>query len=130
MEWDRYADRFGYVSIMGREYSLIIESLSDTRLVELASDVGVKKNKEGVLFWFKEWSQNNFLSYLSLQCKYTHIAECEIDKKSNRTVINLHHNFSKKYSFYLAECIRVSLEPNYELAENISCSDNSVTLSL
>lgn len=102
LEWDRYAERFGYISIMGVEYQSIIESLSNTKLVYLAHQVGVHKNREGVLFWFKEWSQANFLSYLNLQCRYTRIAECEFTKDRGRTLINLHHNFGRKYSSYLA----------------------------
>jgi hypothetical protein len=130
LEWDRYADRFGYVSIMGQEYNLLIESLSSTKIAELARHVGVLKNREGVLFWFKEWSRPNFLSYLSLQCKYTRIAEYESTNDGDRTLINLHHSFSKKYSSYIAECIRASLESSSESDQNITCNDNSVTLSL
>lgn len=128
VEWDRYADKFGFVTITRNGFKSFIEAIDDEKLSQVARGLGGTNPKEMMLFWYKKLNIDTFLRYLSAYCRYGRIAEYEVDAHDGTYIITIHHELGEKYSRFLAgffgEAIRTTLGaiPRSELG------GNSVTL--
>jgi hypothetical protein len=78
VEWDKYADRFGYITLTRESLSRILNAIDDNKLIESAQDYGSTVLKEFLMFWFKELNIDSVLNALSLRCKYANVAEYEL----------------------------------------------------
>jgi hypothetical protein len=127
LEWNRFADRFGYLEVARDEYRVILGSLSAEKLRELGETVGASSNREGVLFWYNDLTLNSFLSYIRLQCRYGRIAEYESSRQSDTVQFRLHHNLGEKYSHYLAASLGQLLKNSLDADPQIDIAGNSVS---
>lgn len=65
VEWDKYADRFGYVTLTRESLRRILNATDDNKLIESAQDYGSTVPKEFLMFWFKELNIDSVLTALS-----------------------------------------------------------------
>ena len=100
VEWDRYVERFGFVTIMRDGFRILHEELKEEEIERLARDIGGRNPREAMLFWFKSANTENLLKWLSLHCKYGRIAECEIQRLGNCYTITLHHLVKNTHCFW------------------------------
>ena len=100
-EWDRYAEKFGYISITRDALRGILECLDDDKLCCLAEDLGSQEPRDALMFWFKEITVESFLSFLSNISKYCQVGQLEIETKSTNCVFALRHDVGAKWSKYL-----------------------------
>lgn len=128
-EWDRYAERYGFVTITRDGFRAIHEAIDDETLVNLMKDIGSRNPREASLFWFKRLDLETFLAWLSLHCKYGKIAECEIDALGRRYSITLHHALGKKYSLALGSWCDRALRTIAHVSPKLELSENSVMIT-
>jgi hypothetical protein len=129
VEWDKYADRFGYVTLTRESLRRILNATDDNKLKESAQDYGSTIPKEFLMFWFKELNIDSVLTALSLRCKYANIAEYEIKIDGSNYIIILHHDPGIRWSEFFGytlqqEIIKIVLQ----ILARLEISRNSVVL--
>jgi hypothetical protein len=128
VEWDRFAERYGFISITRNGFRRIQEALGEGNLVKVAEELGALNPKEMVSFWFKEINVDTFLGWLSTYCRYGRIAEYELETNGRNYTVTLRHELGSEYSrflgYYIVQAIRTVLGTDSRL----DVSTNSVTV--
>ncbi len=123
-QWDRYAEKFGMVTITRTGLRAMIEALDEEAAAKLARETGGHNPKEVTLFWFRKPNLETFLSYLNIMCRYGGIGEYELEMDGKNCTILFHHslglNVSKYYGHFFTEAIReiVGVAPRTEAGRN------------
>jgi hypothetical protein len=73
-EWDRYAEKYGLVSLTRAGSRSILEAIDDNKLSQIGKGLGKTSFKEFLMFWFKKTDVEKVIEGLSLWCKYGGIA--------------------------------------------------------
>lgn len=128
VEWDRYADKFGFVTITRDGFLAFLSAIDDEKLVEVAKKLGSTNPREMTLFWFKKLNIQTFLAYLSLYCKYGRIAEYEFENEGKDYIITIHHELGRKYSFFLTHFFTEAIKTIVGSDPKAETSKNSVAL--
>jgi hypothetical protein len=109
-EWDRYADKFGLVTITRAGLRTMIDGLDEESAQRIARETGSQNPREMTLFWFKKHNFDTFLSYLNIICRYGRIGEYEVEMDGRNCTILFHHglglNVSKYHGYFFTEAIR------------------------
>ena len=53
-EWDRYAEKFGLISLTRADSRSILEAIDDNKLSQIGKDLGKRAFKEFLMIWFKK----------------------------------------------------------------------------
>jgi len=88
-DWDRYADRFGFVTITRNGYRDLIQMIRDEDLAALGSKLGAHNPREMTLFWFKRLNLDTFLRYLSLVSRYARTLQHDVAMDGRDIVLTL-----------------------------------------
>lgn len=124
-EFDRLSEKFEYVTVSQKKFSLIIHELDDSKIERVGRDAGGTVPKEVILFWFNELSLNTFLRYVSIFSRYYKLATCEIQINGGHHTIMLRHDLGPKWSkflrYYFEEAARQILDvvPRFEVNEDL-----------
>jgi len=107
VEWDMYADRFGFTSMPREALSRMIELLSEDEVRDLGRWVGENVYRAFTTFVFKHVDMDTVLEVIpKLTSRYTKAFEYEEKRDDSRTVIVLRHGRGRKYSLYYEELAR------------------------
>ena len=123
-EWDRYTERFGYLTISKDLFTSVLGAADNDRLTQAALDLGNRLPKEIILFFFKELNVDTFLAYMTLTCKYGHIAENEVETQGRNYTVTIHHDLGEKWSNYLQHFVgqtmknQIGISPKFEVIQN------------
>lgn len=112
-EWDRYAQKFGYVSIPAQLFASLLDSVDDGKIVEIAGNSGVDLVKEMVQFWFRRVDRETFFEFMQLLTKYGGVAEYDFESNGKNHVATIHHHFGQKWSDFFATMIKVILKESF-----------------
>ena len=120
-EWDRYLERYGFVTLGRQGYKRLIEMLSDEQAVAHGKDVGDVNAPEITRFWFGKLNLQTFLSLITLYSKYSGIYDYQHASSGRAHTITFHHELGPRYSLVLAnymdQAIRkiVGVRPRFEV---------------
>ena len=123
-EWDRYIERFGYMTISKDLFTSVLGAADDAKLTQAALELGQRLPKEVILFFFKELNVDTFLAYMTLTSKYGHIAENEVETTGRNYTVTIHHDLGEKWSNYLSNFIgqtmknQLGITPQFDLVKN------------
>jgi len=104
-EWDRYTERFGFVSFARRTFKSILEEIDECKVEEIATKTGSSALKAVTLFWFKELNAETLLNTLSNYCKYSGLGVSEIKVDGAQCTMTFRHDLGRKYSIYLKNAV-------------------------
>src|SRR6185437_10138279 len=99
--WDRFAERFGYVSITHEGFREMLDLIDDETLSAHAMRVGARMPTEITLFWFKKLNLQTFFSFIELYSKYNGSYQYELETKGRDHTITFHHILGPKYTIFL-----------------------------
>lgn len=122
-EWERIADKFGFMYLAGDALIAILDALDDAQIVKIAEECGASIPKAVMEFWFSHVSYETFLKYLSLRSTYQHFVNHEVvSDKDGHLVITARHEHGRKWSIwssnFLAQAIRTNFGVNPQLEIN------------
>lgn len=122
-EWDRLADRVGFVTFTGSFMRDIVEYVPDEDLRKMVQKTYGNWMKELTMFWFKEANFETFLSTVKLLNKYTRVTECEIHAEGRNYTMNFHHEPSRKLSLVIWTLLEqafseLGIRPTHEIGDN------------
>ncbi|UCC58660.1 MAG: hypothetical protein JSW14_01710 [Candidatus Bathyarchaeum sp.] len=124
VEWDRYTEKFGYITISKDLFTSVLGAADNARLTQAALELGGRLPKEVILFFFKDLNVDTFLAYMTLTCKYGHIAENEVETQGRNYTVTIHHDLGKKWSNYLQHFVgqtmknQLGINPKFEVIQN------------
>ena len=125
-EWDRYTEAFGFISLPRSGLKLIIESLDDETIKQIAGQIGSRQSKELMMYFFKEINLDTFVSAISLFSKYAGFGSYEIESNGRDHTVVLHHELGRKWSIYVAYLTSESLKITLEISPRFQITENSV----
>jgi len=125
-EWDRYTERFGYMTISKDLFTSVLGAADDAKLTQAALDLGQRLPKEVILFFFKELNVDTFLAYMTLTCKYGHIAENEVETHGRNYTVTIHHDLGEKWSNYLSNFVGQTMKNQLGITPHFDVIKNSV----
>ena len=105
-------------------FASVLGATDDARLAQAASELGNRLPKEVILFFFKELNVDTFLAYMTLTCKYGHIAENEVETQGRNYTATIHHDLGEKWSSYLQHFVgqtmknQLGIAPKFEVIKN------------
>ena len=127
-EWDRYTEKFGFVSLTREGLRGILEAAEEEKLTKAAEDLGARIGKEFMMFRFKKVNVKTFLEGLSLFARYGGIAEWEADSDGRSHTIAAHHDLGAKWSSYLGRLLDRIMETSLRIVPQVELTKTSVIL--
>ena len=103
-----------------------IDAAEDAKLNQAAIELGMRLPKEVILFFFKELNIDTFLAYMTLTCKYGHIAENEVETHGREYTVTIHHDLGDKWSNYLQNFVGETMKKQLEIAPKFDVTKNSL----
>jgi hypothetical protein len=101
VEWDRFAEDFGFVNIPSQLFRALLQNGREENLSEIAEKLGPELNESVLTLWFKETSIKAFLDMLSLITKHGGILKSEASQRDGHYTIILKHELGQKWSEFL-----------------------------
>jgi hypothetical protein len=129
VEWDRFVERYGFISITRDGFQALHEALSREELANLARSLGERNPPDTALFWFKSLSLKTLLDWFSLHCKYGKIADYELDISGRKYTVVLHHALGQKYSEFLGSWVEHALRSVAKVEPKTEATKNSVVIT-
>ncbi len=128
-EWDRFAEKFGVVTLSADLFRALMESVGETELERIANDFGARLPNEAMLFWFKKADLDAFLRYLSLNSRYGNLGayELEVDGRIHR--ISIRHDYGENWSKFLRLFLGSILEKSLGIVPRFRVSKNGILVS-
>jgi hypothetical protein len=128
IEWDKYAERFGYITLTRASLRRILKATDVDKLKECAQDYGSTVPKEFLMFWFKELSIDSILAALSLRCKYANVAEYELKIDGRDYMIILHHDLGIRWSEFFGYTLQQEIKIVLQVLARLEITKNSIVL--
>lgn len=100
VEWDKDAEKFGFVQVPGRILKSAFDKLKRPQIVAIA-DLHARLTQELVNFWFKDMSMENLIKFFQLNNKYSGLYQHEELNTSRTVTFILKHRLGKHWSEYL-----------------------------
>jgi hypothetical protein len=129
LEWDRFAERYGFISVTQETFSTILDKIDEEKLVEASKELGSRVPKDILLFWYGKTGVNGFIKYLSLLSDYATFAHFEVTRSGPNYLVTAHHNLGAKWSGYLKSFLQTALKSTTGIDGQVETSQNSVSLS-
>jgi hypothetical protein len=112
-EWDRYAEKFGRVSLPGEALKAIIEATEPDKLRAAAEEFTASVPKDYIMFHYKKLDVEACLLHLSFLSRYAGMFKYELQTEQDRNyTVTVHHKFGEKWSYWLKESISIGLFRN------------------
>jgi hypothetical protein len=125
-EWDRYTESFGFISLPRSGLKLIMESLDDETIKQIAGQIGSSHGKELIMFFFKKLTLDTFVSAISLFSKYAGFGSYEMESNGRDHTVVLHHELGRKWSIYVAHLMSQGLKSTLGISPKFQIAENSV----
>jgi hypothetical protein len=127
-EWDRYIEKIGFISLPREVIKLVVDSIDDEKIRQLAEGFGSRHGEEYMMFWSKRLSPDMFLDQLALFCRYAGLARYEIYSDEGDHVIVLHHELGRKWSIFLSHKLTQVMKNTIKVIPRFDITEHSVVL--
>ena len=125
-QWDRYAEKFGFVSVGKDLFSSVLGAADEDKLAKIADDLGRQLPKQFILFWFKKLNIENFLAYISLISRYGGIAKCETQVDWRESTVTVLHELGPRWSIFMEHFIDQGLRTCLGITAEFDTTKNSL----
>lgn len=113
VEWDRYAIKFGRVSLLNESLKAILEATDADKLKTVTEEFNNSVPKDYLMFHYKKLNVDTCLKHIYLISRYAGMFEYELHKEQERDyTVTIHHKFGDKWSYWLKESISIGIFKN------------------
>ena len=121
IEWDRYAEKFGRVSLPSEALKAIIEATEQDKLRTTVEEFATSVPKDYVMFHYRKLDVEACLLHLSFLSRYAGMFKYEVQKEQERNyTITIHHKFGEKWSYWLKSLFLLAyLRMSWELFQRL-----------
>jgi hypothetical protein len=124
-EWDRFAHKFGFVTIPRVNYKRVIDVMSEPDYL-VATEHAPSTFLEMIRFWYKRVDAETLCAFCERLSKYVGTTQCEIDENNGNYTINLEHDFGMKYSLHLKRVYELGIRQALGIEPRIETTSSSV----
>lgn len=128
-EWDRYAEQFGFVTLTGDGFRVLLEAIEEEKLNEIAEDVAPSLSREVALHFFKRVDFETFLRFILALFRYGHLGEYHVETTEDGDTLTVHHDLGPNWSLLLSRSIQQSLKAISNISPELSMVENTFILS-
>lgn len=125
-DFDRYSDKFEYITLPKEAFHLIIQELDDESVARIGTQVGQTVPKEVAQFWFKTLDINAFLFFLSNVVKHSNLTQYDIKLVGGTYAVTLHHDLGMQWSKFLRYCFEGAVNTILNTSATFELSKNTV----
>jgi len=113
LDWDRYIEKLGRVSLPTEALRAIIEATETDKLRKAAEEFSASVPKDYIIFRYKKLDLETCLLHLSFLSKYAGLFQYELQIERERNyIITIHHKLGEKWSYWLKESISIGIFKN------------------
>ena len=130
IEWQRYAERFGIVSMSKDAFKYVLDSLDDKQIIELATTIGQKAPKEFILFKWKKIDSENIVNFIKIYFGHCGYGQYDYNKdiENSNYTFSIHHDFGRKGSLFLKSFLETLLKSTLKKDCQSIVSENSLAI--
>jgi hypothetical protein len=129
VEWDRYLNKFSFISIASETFRSILNVVDDKELENIAKDLGSEMPKAVTMFWFKKLNLETLLNGAALFGKYSGLHTNEIEFNEGKCIATFHHNLGEKWSTFFRHFISQFLNSTVGIVPQTDVTSNLVVVS-
>ena len=129
LEWQRYIERFGTIVMSKDAFKLILEFLTEDKVVDLAVNIAAKAPKEFVLFKWKHLSSDNVINFVRMFFAHCGYGQYDYVKDQSTNKFSIRHELGQKGSLFLTTYIKTVLKSTLGIDSETITTDNSITIS-
>ena len=128
LEWQRYTERFGTIEISKNAFRLILESLSEAKVVDLAINIAQKNPIEFMLFKWKDHSSTNAINFIKMYLGHCWHVQFDYVKEQGTNKFSICHELGRKGSLFLKAFLETIIQTTLRRDSEITFTDNNITL--
>ncbi len=110
LEWERYAERFGFLSVTRETFMALFSHLDDAELIDIAKSVSASIMKEFAFYSWEIKGLKSYLDFIQRFARYARIGEWEVKHDGPFFRVYLIHKMGPKVSLYMSELYSDLLE--------------------
>lgn len=124
-EWDRYVEKFGFVSISRLFVQRLLESSTDEVIEGIGNELGKRLPREMSQFWFKRVDVESLLALMSLYCTYGGAGQYELETDGRNYTAMARHEFGEKWSLFLKHLLKeafvssLNIVPEFQMSKEL-----------
>jgi hypothetical protein len=126
-DWDRFADKFGFITITKMGYATMFELIPDEQLDQMAERMGSQNSRDMTLFWFKRLGLDTFLAYLNLVARYARTFQYEVDRQGAEVTLLVQTDLGARHSRFLLHFLSEAIHAVVGAVPRTQMGRNSVT---
>ncbi len=129
VEWQRYMERFGTIVLSKDAFKIILDSLDEKSLLNLAVDIGEKAPKEFILFKWKGLATDNVIKFIKMYFDHCGYGTHDQAKTEGRVIFSIRHDLGKKGSLFLKTFLETLIKSTIGKSCTSTTTANSLVLS-
>ncbi|MGP8070378.1 MAG: hypothetical protein ACLP5V_10860 [Candidatus Bathyarchaeia archaeon] len=124
-EWDRYTQKFGFVTVPRSNYKHMIDAMDEQTYVA-ATIEAPSTFLEMIRFWYKRVDARIVCDFCARLSKYVETTRCEVEEKDGDYTITIEHDLGMKYSNHLQRVYETVIRDALRIDPKIEVTNNSV----
>ena len=124
-EWDRYTQKFGFVTVPRSTYKRMIEAM-DEQTYRSATEEAPSTFLEMIRFWYRRVDPQTVCAFCERLSKYVGTTRCEIDERDGNYAITLEHELGMKYSNHMKRVYEAVTRETLGIEPKIEVTNNSI----
>jgi len=124
-EWDRYTQKFGFVTVPRSTYKRMIEAM-DEQTYLTATEEAPSTFLEMIRFWYRRVDPQTVCAFGERLSKYVGTTQCEVDDTDGNYTITLEHNLGMKYSNHMKRVYETVTRQTLGIEPKIEVTNNSI----
>ncbi|MGA9840805.1 MAG: hypothetical protein WBQ25_00660 [Nitrososphaeraceae archaeon] len=129
LEWQRYIERFGTIVMSKDAFKLILEFLSEEKVIDLAISIASKVPKEFILFKWKDLNSDNVINFVRMFFGHCGYGQYDYIKDKSTNKFSIRHELGRKGSLFLTTYIKTVVKSTLGKDSETISADNSITVS-
>ena len=129
LEWHRYMERFGTIIISKDAFKLVLESLSEEKVTDLAINIASKAPKEFILFKWKDLNSDSVINFVRMFFGHCGYGQYDYVKDKTTNKFSIRHELGRKGSLFLTTYIKTVVKSTLGKDSETISADNSITIS-
>ncbi len=129
VEWQRYMERFGTIVLSREAFKIVLDSLDEKNLLNLAIDIGEKTPKEFILFKWKGIATDNVIKFVKMYFDHCGYGTHDQTKTEGKVIFSIRHDLGKKGSLFLKTFLETLIKSTLGKNCDSTMTANSIVLS-
>jgi hypothetical protein len=129
IEFDRFAKKFGFVTVSRGTFKAIMDALPEEKIRELAVSQS-SRIEELAVFWFKKRDIETFIRIMDIFSKHMRLSEYTLSRTRSDLILTLRTDLGNKAALFASVYLQRGIEKLLGLTPEVELVENEVTLKV